>query len=160
MHTSSLHRYFAPDLPSEVKIAQKRRGPAELDEKFRLREAEWRARVPRRLANKGRYLVSATDETNVMRFLPTYLAKSPPPRDVLDPMLVACMVKNIAFQADHHQQHGAEVTRAAEVWSTPNYFIDLKEGASEDHAILQCSLFLGMGLDAYALLQRRPILLS
>ena len=103
-----------------------------------------------------------------MRFLPTYLAKCPPPRDVQasepdvsggacvnwnpvaqDPMTVACMVHCITFQADRHL-HGAEVKRGAtEIWSTPNHFVDLKEGASEDHAILQCNLFLGMGLDAY-----------
>ena len=40
------------------------------------------------------------------------------------------------------------------MWSSPNYFMDVKKGASEDHAILQCNLFLGMGLDAYLAIGR------
>ena len=41
-----------------------------------------------------------------------------------------------------------------ELWSSPNYFMDVKKGASEDHAILQCNLFLGMGIDAYIAIGR------
>ena len=36
-----------------------------------------------------------------------------------------------------------------ELWSSPNYFMDVKKGASEDHAILQCNLFLGTRLDPH-----------
>ena len=43
-----------------------------------------------------------------------------------------------------------------ELWSSPNYFMDVKKGASEDHAILQANLFLGMGLDAYIAIGRLP----
>ena len=35
-------------------------------------------------------------------------------------------------------------------------FLDVKKGASEDHAVLQCSLFLGLGLDAYLAVGRLP----
>ena len=35
-------------------------------------------------------------------------------------------------------------------------FLDVKKGASEDHAILQCNLFLGLGLDAYLAIGRLP----
>ena len=43
-----------------------------------------------------------------------------------------------------------------ELWSSPNYFMDVKKGASEDHAILQCNLFLGMRLDPH----RSPLTLT
>ena len=124
-------------------------------------------------------MVAALDETNTKRFLPTYLAKCPPPRDVTDPMTIARMVHCITFQNDqvtparkpareparepahepsrppssprdrssgrtwcawqHQQQKPGKGTggRPDELWSSPNYFMDIKKGASEDHAILQ-----------------------
>ena len=60
----------------------------------------WRAAVPRRLSARGRYMLSATDETNTIRFLPTYLCKCNPPRDIEDPMMVARMVNCAAARPE------------------------------------------------------------
>ena len=60
----------------------------------------WRAAVPRRLSARGRYMLSATDETNTIRFLPTYLCKCNPPRDIEDPMMVARMVNCAAARTE------------------------------------------------------------
>ena len=149
----------------------------------------WRAAVPRRLSARGRYMLSATDETNTIRFLPTYLCKCNPPRDIEDPMMVARMVNCAAARRErwrpralppHHpptlllpllqvncitfenDQHTVEPGQKAqkggaqELWSNPNYFMEVKKGASEDHAILLANLFLGMGLDAYLAIGRLP----
>ena len=151
----------------------------------------WRAAVPRRLSARGRYMLSATDETNTIRFLPTYLCKCNPPRDIEDPMMVARMVNCAAARPErdgarralppHHpptlplplatqvncitfenDQHTVEPGQKAqkggaqELWSNPNYFMEVKKGASEDHAILLANLFLGMGLDAYLAIGRLP----
>lgn len=157
--TMHLQAYFTPDLPDEVKLDPVKDGPTPLDTEFRRREKRWRGKVPQRLSSRGKYLATATDETNTVRFLPTYLCKCPPPRDVTDPMSIARMVHCVTFQADPHQveaQNQGLSDGVMELWSSPNYFMDVKKGASEDHAILQANLFLGMGLDAYIAIGRLP----
>ena len=76
-----------------------RYGPGQLEAQFESREREWRNAIPHRLRVIGRYPVSALDETNTRRFLPTYLAKCAPPRDVTDPMTIARMVHCVSHQA-------------------------------------------------------------
>eukprot|EP00966_Prymnesium_polylepis_P175508 4061799-Prymnesium_polylepis.1 len=49
-----------------------------------------------------------------------------------------------------------EKRTTAEVWSSPAHFMNIKKGASEDHAILQCNLFLGLGIDAYLAIGKLP----
>ena len=157
--TIHIQAYFTPDLPDEIHLSPKKEGPTELDGAFQHRERSWRAKIPQRLASRGKYLVTATDETNTVRFLPTYLCKCPPPRDVTDPMTIARMVHCVNFQNDPHQMDGPSKSikdGVMELWSSPNYFMDVKKGASEDHAILQCNMFLGMGLDAYIAIGRLP----
>ena len=153
-----IQAYFTPDLPDEVHLEAKKSGPTLLGDAFARREKQWRLGVPQRLASRGKYLVTACDETNTVRFLPTYLCKCPPPKDVSDPMTIARMVHCITFQTDPHvadaKKGGSD--GVMELWSSPNYFMDVKKGASEDHAILQCNLFLGMGLDAYIAIGRLP----
>ena len=46
--------------------------------RYQQREAEWRSLIPHRLMATGCYLCAALDETNTMRFLPTYLCKCAP----------------------------------------------------------------------------------
>ena len=147
--------YFTPALPDDVVIAETARGQDRLDSELEERTVQWRASLPYRLKNAGRYQVSALDETNTRRFLPTFLAKCPPPRDLVDPMAIARMVHCITFQQDAHLRKGAKAG-TEELWSSPNYFLDVKKGASEDHAILQCNLFLGLGLDAYIAIGKVP----
>ena len=157
--TIHLQAYFTPDLPDDIHLSPKKDGPTELDAAFQRRERDWRTKIPQRLASRGKYLVTATDETNTVRFLPTYLCKCPPPRDVTDPMTIARMVHCINFQNDPHQMDDRSKSikdGVMELWSSPNYFMDVKKGASEDHAILQCNMFLGMGLDAYIAIGRLP----
>jgi len=36
-----------------------------------------------------------------------------------------------------------------DAWATPRFFLDIKKGDEEDHAILLCNLFLGLSMDAY-----------
>ena len=97
-------------------------GPTQLDGEFRRREKAWRQKVPQRLASRGKYLAPATDETNTVRFLPTYLCKCPPPRDVNDPMTIARMVNCITFATDPHQVDAKKqglTDGPMEVWPEP-----------------------------------------
>ena len=153
-----LRAYFTPDLSPDVRIQQKELEAHQLERSFEERELSWREDIPARMRATGRYLCKALDETNTMRFLPTYLAKCAPPRDVSDPMTIARMVNCITFQLDSHIGAGGKAARGGgeELWSSPNYFLDVKKGASEDHAILQCNLFLGLGMDAYLAIGRLP----
>ena len=150
--------YFTPDLPSDVNVAAKQNEAGALEPAYQMRAEEWRRDIPYRLTAAGRYICSALDETNTRRFLPTYLCKSTPPRDVSDPMVIARMVHCITFQPDAHLvgKAGRAKLGGEELWSSPNYFLDVKKGASEDHAILQCNLFLGLGLDAYLAIGKLP----
>ena len=78
--------------------------------------------MPQRLASRGKYLATATDETNTVRFLPTYLCKCPPPRDVNDPMTIARMVNCITFATDPHQVDAKKqglTDGPMEVWPEP-----------------------------------------
>ena len=161
-----IRAYFTPDLNGDVFLTKRENEAHQLESVYEAREAEWKDEIPTRLRATGRYLCKALDETNTMRFLPTYLCKCAPPRDVHDPMTIARMVHSISFQIDAHltgRKGGASSKQGAgglgggeELWSSPNYFLDVKKGASEDHAILQCNLFLGLGIDAYLALGRLP----
>ena len=73
--------YFTPDVPDDVKIAERRNEAHQLEEAYQKREEQWKALIPHRLMATGCYLSSALDETNTMRFLPTYLCKCAPPRE-------------------------------------------------------------------------------
>jgi len=152
--------YFTPDVPSDVVLKETEHNAADLPQAYQDREFEWRAAMPYRIAATGRFLCSALDETNTRRFLPTYLSKCAPPRELTDPKHVAKMVHCITFQQDAHlvTKNGKPIAGSGgeELWSSPNYFLDVKKGASEDHAILQCNLFLGLGLDAYLAIGRLP----
>jgi len=81
--------YFTPDLPSDVVLQERQHLAHELPESYQRREAEWRSGIPYRLLATGRYICSALDETNTRRFLPTYLSKCAPPRDMADPKTIA-----------------------------------------------------------------------
>ena len=154
--------YFTPDLPSDVILQERQHSAHEMPEAYQQREADWRADIPFRLLATGRFLCSALDETNTRRFVPTFLSKCAPPREMSDPKMIARMVHCIAFQVDSHLVGRKSTSRsgggggAEELWSSPNYFLDVKKGASEDHAVLQASLFLGLGLDAYIAIGRLP----
>ena len=100
--TIRVRAYFTPDLPGDVRILRRENEAHQLERAFEDREAEWKGDIPARLRATGRYLCKALDETNTMRFLPTYLAKCAPPRDVHDPMTIARMVHCITFQIDAH----------------------------------------------------------
>lgn len=145
--------YFTPDLPSDIQLQPRASAAGGADGRFVERAQDWRGKIPRRLANKGNFMAFATDETNTKRFLPTYLTKSPPPPDVHDPMALACMVHCITFETDRHIRDGkgtgSKGGTPQEVWLSPNYFLDVKKGGAEDHAVLLCNLLLGMGMDAY-----------
>lgn len=44
--------------------------------------------------------------------------------------------------------------RRKEVWQSPPFFMEMRKGDMEDHALLMCNLFLGLGLDAYVCVGR------
>ena len=98
--------FFTPDLPSDVVLLERQHSAHELPEAYKAREARWRAGIPYRLAATGRFLCSALDETNTRRFLPTYLSKCAPPREMTDPKTIARMIHCITFQQDNHLQVG------------------------------------------------------
>ena len=39
----------------------------------------------------------------------------------------------------------------AESWVSPEYFVDMKKSGATGHAILLCSLFIGLKVDAWIL---------
>ena len=53
----------------------------------------------------------------------------------------------ITFENDQHTVEPGQKAQkggAQELWSNPNYFMEVKKGASEDHAILLANLFLSI----------------
>ena len=130
--------YFTPDLPGDVILQERTHSAHELPAHYQEREVEWRNGIPYRLAATGRFLCSALDETNTRRFLPTYLCKCAPPREMTDPKNIARLVHCISFQLDSHllQKGGGkqQAVGGEELWSSPNYFLDVKKGASEVRA--------------------------
>ena len=40
--------------------------------------------------------------------------------------------------------------RRSDVWQAPNFFMELRKGDFEDHAIYLCNLLLGLEIDAYS----------
>ena len=41
------------------------------------------------------------------------------------------------------------VRAGGNTWASPKFFLDVKKGASEDHAIMLTNMMLALGLDTY-----------
>ena len=67
---------------------------------------------------------------------------------------IARMVRCITWSDDRETfrlQEGPAGAKPREIWQSPNFFLELRKGDFEDHALALCNLFLGMEppLDAY-----------
>jgi hypothetical protein len=54
------------------------------------------------------------------------------------------MVRLMIWAGDRATWQGAD-----DVWTSPAFFLQTRKGDSEEHALVLCNMFLGMGLDAY-----------
>ena len=61
------------------------------------------------------------------------------------------MVSCIVYESD------LDTTGDADAWASPKFFLDIKKGDSEDHALLLCNLFLGLSIDSYVCCGRANI---
>lgn len=131
-------------------LAPQEKSKKNIDETFRTRAEEWtlgiRQCAPRayRKANAlTGFPYSAFDEKSCEHFLPCYLMPLQGPLDLQNPKEVFRMVSCIMYESD------MDVLDDADAWASPKFFLDIKKGDEEDHAILLCNLFLGLSMDTY-----------
>jgi len=171
--TLDLELYFVPDLPLDIVLEeQAERQVKELDEVWANRvKSFWRAlpgRIQMHLRDAVqqevgredgfemrpqdiRRLVSAEDQDETWHLFCEYLAPQQPPSDMSDPAQVARMVRCVTWAAD--TDIFKKETRK-DVWQSPSFFLEMRKGDFEDHALLMCNLFLGLGEDAYVCVGR------
>ena len=98
-----------------------------------------------------RRLVSAEDQDEAVHLLCEYLTPTQPPSEMKTKMQVARMVRGITWSAD--TDTFKKETRK-DVWQAPPFFLEMRKGDYEDHSLLMCNLFLGLGEDAYVCVGR------
>eukprot|EP01028_Stygiella_incarcerata_P009678 TRINITY_DN463_c0_g3_i2.p1 TRINITY_DN463_c0_g3~~TRINITY_DN463_c0_g3_i2.p1 ORF type:complete len:796 (+),score=226.10 TRINITY_DN463_c0_g3_i2:244-2631(+) len=146
--TISVRSYFVPELSPEIVLEEK---PAEDEVKqlppvYLERAKEWRNGLRRmgKQIDSDTFPMSALDEKLTERFLPTYLTPMIPPRELRDRMVLVRMIQAITWAEDKDIYSGN-----TDVWTSPNFFLNIRKGDSEDHAILMGNLLLGNDEDAY-----------
>eukprot|EP00656_Telonema_subtile_P053009 TRINITY_DN7544_c0_g3_i2.p1 TRINITY_DN7544_c0_g3~~TRINITY_DN7544_c0_g3_i2.p1 ORF type:complete len:459 (+),score=147.33 TRINITY_DN7544_c0_g3_i2:365-1741(+) len=86
------------------------------------------------------------DERAIEHFLPAYIQPMTGPLDLTNPKEVVRMVSSITFEADDEMM---KVGDGDNSWASPKFFLDVKKGDSEDHAIMLTNMLLGLGYDTY-----------
>jgi len=171
--TINLLLYFTPDLPPEVMLEEKAESHSQvLDDEYMARLKGFYTSLPGRVRNQMeqsmvlefargqdfelgweqyKRLVSAEDQDGIEHFFCEYLCAQQPPSSMTEPLQVARMVRCITWEID--TEIFKKETRK-DVWQTPLFFMEMRKGDFEDHALLMCNLFLGLGLDAYVCVGR------
>jgi len=128
----------------------KEKAVATLPELYTNRSEEWfdamkqvAPRAWRKSQPLGGFIYKSFDEHSVEHFLPCYLHPLAGPLDLQNPKEVFRMVSCITFETD------MDISNDADAWASPKFFLDIKKGDSEDHAMLCANLFLGLGIDTY-----------
>eukprot|EP00698_Gefionella_okellyi_P002914 TRINITY_DN12762_c0_g1_i1.p1 TRINITY_DN12762_c0_g1~~TRINITY_DN12762_c0_g1_i1.p1 ORF type:complete len:1081 (-),score=206.26 TRINITY_DN12762_c0_g1_i1:6-3248(-) len=140
-----LRAYFHPGLKSIIPVPPEP-SSVRLREQFAQRGAAWQSKLPVSKARPFQY--DAQDENGIVRFIPEYMMRLKPPLSFQDPLQIARMVHCITFESDQ------DALSQEDVWSSPNFFMTLKKGDSEDRAVVLCNLFLGLDKDAYVCVGR------
>jgi len=132
--------------------APKSKEATALPEMFETRAKEWlegiKALAPRAYrkchalteAQGPAFRYMGTDERSVQHFLPKYLGPLQGPLDLQNPYEVFRMVVSVPYEEEPDTGGGAE-----DCWASPKFFLDVKKGQSEDHAIFLANMFLGLG---------------
>ena len=173
--TIDLWLFFTPDLPLDI-VLEDRAKPVgrglDPDYEQRLR-SWWENSLPdwtkqpieeaQRLENQSdrmfssiageidkKKLISAEDQDAHVHFFCEYLTPVLPPSELNDVGLIARMVRMMSWMEDKETFRGSR----SDVWQAPNFFMELRKGDFEDHAIYLCNLLLGIKLDAYVCVGR------
>ncbi|KAJ5074351.1 centrosomal protein of 76 kda [Anaeramoeba ignava] len=138
--------WFQPALPNDFKLenADLFGIKTPLEEKYRKREQEWKKFIPKTHLEAVEYPISGTDENFCEHFIPTYMQPILLPHELRDKQEIIRTVKCIPFENDEETFNGRD-----DVWCSPNFFLDLKKGSAEEHAMLIVNMLLGLGLKAY-----------
>lgn len=122
-----------------------------IDPIFTARAEEWRdgirqfaPRAYRKASALSGFQFSAYDEKNSEHFLPCYLMPLTGPLDLQNPKEVFRTVSCVLYESDKDV-----LDDDGDSWASPKFFLDIKKGDEEDHAILLTNLFLGLSMDAY-----------
>lgn len=171
--TINLQLYFAPDLPLDILLDEEaeRRAQSLSDEYMARLKAFWPSlpgRIRKRLEDELRAelgrgsdydlgfehfkrVVSAEDQDATEHFLCEYLCPQQPPKEMETPMQIARMVRCITWAQDTEI---FKKDQRRDVWQSPTFFLEMRKGDCEDHALLMCNLLLGQGRDAYVCVGR------
>jgi len=96
-------------------------------------------------------MICATDQDGCEHFFCEYLTPVIPPSEMDSAIKVARMVRCITWSDD---EETFKNEKSKEVWQAPPFFMEMRKGDMEDHALLMCNLLLGLGLDAYVCVGR------
>lgn len=171
--TINVELYFTPDLPLDIQLEEEAEHKAQdLNEEYMARLMPFYKSLPARTRSKLeksmrlelgkgeeyelgkaqlKRLVSAEDQDAVEHLFCEYLSPQQPPTDMSDPMHIARMVRCVTW-ADDSVIFKKDSRK--DVWQSPPFFMMMRQGDTEDHALLMCNLLLGLNLDAYVCVGR------
>uniref|UniRef100_A0A7S2CR31 C2 domain-containing protein n=1 Tax=Haptolina brevifila TaxID=156173 RepID=A0A7S2CR31_9EUKA len=163
--TLNIELYFAPDLPLDIVLEEDvKRRTKELEEIYATRLKSFWKDIPPKVqtaletgmlkefdkvgqsdyeisAEQLRRIVSAEDQDEVEHFMCEYLHPMVTSSDMSNEMQVARMVRCITWENDTETFKKEFKT---DVWQSPPFFLKIRKGDFEDHALLMCNLFLGL----------------
>ncbi|KAJ5074038.1 centrosomal protein of 76 kda [Anaeramoeba ignava] len=141
-----MRAWFHPDLPDNFKFENvfEVTPNTPISEAFVKRENVWLRSLPKLHVQTGAYLIKGADENNNDHFIPTYMTKVNVPEDLRSINEILRTIKAFPFENDETTFQGRQ-----DVWCTQNFFLGIRKGSAEEHAMLLVNILLGLGMDAY-----------
>mmetsp|Transcript_45249 Transcript_45249/g.125472 ORF Transcript_45249/g.125472 Transcript_45249/m.125472 type:complete len:800 (+) Transcript_45249:3-2402(+) len=171
--TIDMWAYFIPDLPLDIHLEQTQtQSGSQLSKDYEARAKAYLAGLAPPIkqaiesaikvelgknddydldSDQVKMMYCAEDQDGNEHVYPEYLTAIMPPKDMNTPLKVARMVRMITWSDD---EETFKNERRKDIWQTPPFFMEMRKGDMEDHALLLCNLFLGLNMDAYVCIGR------
>eukprot|EP00923_Selenidium_pygospionis_P034239 GHVN01059777.1.p1 GENE.GHVN01059777.1~~GHVN01059777.1.p1 ORF type:complete len:1658 (+),score=314.68 GHVN01059777.1:177-5150(+) len=85
------------------------------------------------------YFHMKKDQRKEEHFLPRFIGKVVPPKDINSPAAIFQYARCVPFLLPNR----------SEIWITPDFTITARSGSAVEHALLHCSLLIGEGIQAF-----------
>ncbi|KAJ3437327.1 centrosomal protein of 76 kda [Anaeramoeba flamelloides] len=138
--------WFHPDLPEDFtfKDLQIKQKKTKLKKVYQKRIETWKKGIPETHLQEGNFEIIGADESYCEHLISEYISPITLPKELRNINTILRTIKCFTFENDEATFGGRQ-----DVWCSPNFFLSLMKGSTEEHAALGVSLFLGLELDAY-----------
>ena len=131
--------FFHPDIPENIKLTKKgglqaKKLPIEIAK----RRQQWKSEIPERILENHQLKIHRLDEDGIPHLLSSYICKLVPPSDMHNTKVLLRMVHCLPWI---NESEIMEEKQNASICVSTNFFLDVKKGATLEHALLLTNLF-------------------